>query len=498
MTLGRRPAIFFDRDGVLNVDAGYLFRSDEVRWVPGAMAAVRRANDLGFLTVVVTNQSGVARGLYTEAEIVALHGWMQAQLGEAGAHIDAFYYCPHHPQGSEQAYRVDCDCRKPLPGMLLRAARELDIDLTASILIGDSPRDITAAEAAGATGYLFRDGDLSTFFNALLVDRLRRAKTVCVGDVMLDEFIYGDVNRISPEAPVPVLRTDRHRSMLGGAGNAVRNMAALGSQVTLLSVTGDDQSGSAVAELCKALPECDAVLLREPGRVTPTKTRFVAHSQQLLRADRESTAPVSEALLGQLLQGFSESLKYASAVLLSDYAKGVLSGSHASRFIALARDAGVPVVVDPKGTSFARYSGATVLKPNLRELAHAVDMPVDTPAQIEAAARHLAESAGVPWVLVTRGPDGMMLVPANGAAAAFQSLAREVYDVTGAGDTVAAVLTAALGAGLPIRAAVELANIAAGIVVGKTGTATVSLDEIKQHLRSAQRPAAESSAHDDQ
>ena len=286
------------------------------------MAAVRRANDLGFLTVVVTNQSGVARGLYTEAEIVALHGWMQAQLGEAGAHIDAFYYCPHHPEGSDPAYRVDCDCRKPLPGMLLRAARELDIDLTASILIGDSPRDITAAEAAGATGYLFRDGDLSTFFNALLVDRLRRAKTVCVGDVMLDEFIYGDVNRISPEAPVPVLRTDRHRSMLGGAGNAVRNMAALGSQVTLLSVTGDDQSGSAVAELCKALPECDAVLLREPGRVTPTKTRFVAHSQQLLRADRGSTAPVSEALLGQLLQGFSESLKYASAVLLSDYAKG--------------------------------------------------------------------------------------------------------------------------------------------------------------------------------
>ncbi len=131
-----RPEIFFDRDGVLNVDAGYLFRSEQLRWMPGAMAAVRRANELGFVTVVVTNQSGVARGLYTEADIVALHNWMQQELGTAGARIDAFYYCPHHPEGSEAAYRMVCECRKPLPGMLLQAARDLDIDLASSILIG--------------------------------------------------------------------------------------------------------------------------------------------------------------------------------------------------------------------------------------------------------------------------------------------------------------------------------------------------------------------------
>lgn len=492
-----RPAVFFDRDGVLNVDGKYLYRREDIRWIPGAADAVRRANQLGFATVVVTNQSGIARGFFSEHDVGELHAWMQQQLQSAGAHIDRFYYCPHLPESADPLYAVHCDCRKPAPGMLLRAAEELGLDLRGSVLIGDSRRDVEAAEAAGVAGHLYQGGNMREFLDAALVDRLRSPRAICVGDVMLDHFVYGEVSRISPEAPVPVLHVQRQQSMLGGAGNAVRNLSALGCAVTLLSVAGDDESGRELSSLCGEMQGCVAQLLTDPGRVTASKTRFVAHGQQLLRADRETSNPLSETLLGSLLERFEQMLPSADAVLLSDYAKGVLSGAHAGAFIAAAQRHRVPVIVDPKGTAFTRYSGATVIKPNLRELAIAVDMPVDSSAAIEEAARRLIERTGVPFVLVTRGPDGMTLVHQPDPPIHFRALAREVYDVTGAGDTVAAVLTAAFGAHLPVRAAVEFANIAAGIVVGKTGTATVSRDEITLHLqRPEPRQEAESSVRD--
>jgi rfaE bifunctional protein kinase chain/domain len=479
-----RPAIFFDRDGVLNVDAGYLFRPEDVRWMPGAVETVRRANELGFTTVVVTNQSGVARGMYSEADIHALHAWMQERFAAAGARMDAFYHCPHGPGDT-------CECRKPLPGMIRDAVRDLDIDPHGSFLIGDKQRDIDAAEAASIPGYLFEGpADLFDFTCSILVDRLRSACTVCVGDVMLDRFVYGEVSRISPEAPVPVLRVQREATMLGGAGNAARNIHALGGSVTLLSVAGDDAAGHEVERLS------ESPLVREAGRTTPTKTRYVAHGQQLLRADCETTVPLKPALADALLDRYRHGLSRAGAVLLSDYAKGVLAGPNASRFIDLALERGIPVVVDPKGKDFRRYRGATLLKPNLRELAEVAGHTVDTPESVEAAARDLIAEAELGNVLVTLGPEGMLLVPAGGEARTFPALAREVYDVTGAGDTVAAVLTAALAAGLPVQAAVEIANVAAGIVVGKTGTATASPDEITRLLRSARPQAAGSSVHD--
>ena len=311
-----------------------------------------------------------------------------------------------------------------------------------------------------------------------VVEDLASAMVACVGDVMLDHFIYGGVSRISPEAPIPVLRIDRHQSILGGAGNVARNLSALGCEVRSFSATGDDVEAGKIAELLAALPRCHAHLEREPGRQTPVKTRYVAQGQQLLRADHETTEGIGPAAMEKLLGAFEAALPACSVVLLSDYAKGMLNGPRAGEFIRRARAAGKPVVVDPKGSDFTRYKGATVVKPNLKELAEATGLPVAGDHAQEAAARKLLHDTGAEWLLVTRGAAGMVLVSAAGAVERFPSLAREVFDVSGAGDTVAAVLAAALGSGAGMAEAVEIANIAAGVVVGKTGTAVVDGTEI--------------------
>jgi D-beta-D-heptose 7-phosphate kinase / D-beta-D-heptose 1-phosphate adenosyltransferase len=295
---------------------------------------------------------------------------------------------------------------------------------------------------------------------------------------MLDSFVYGQVSRVSPEAPIPVLRIERRQSMLGGAGNAVRNLSALGCAVRLFSATGDDGESQEIAGLLAALPRTEAFLEREPGRQTPVKTRFVARNQQLLRSDSETTSAIHPATAAKLLQSFTAALPDCGVVLLSDYAKGVLNDGLAQEFIRVARHAGKPVIVDPKGRDFARYRGATLIKPNLTELAEATGLDVSTDAGQEAAARQSLRETSAEYILVTRGAQGMMLTPADGPVVCFPAMAREVYDVSGAGDTVAAVLAGASGSGASISHAIEVANIAAGLVVAKAGTAVVDRPEM--------------------
>jgi D-beta-D-heptose 7-phosphate kinase/D-beta-D-heptose 1-phosphate adenosyltransferase len=305
---------------------------------------------------------------------------------------------------------------------------------------------------------------------------------LCAGDVMLDHFVYGEVSRISPEAPIPVLLTKRTESMLGGAGNAVRNLASVGAGVRFVSVIGDDDSGHQIENLCRGLAGVKLSLVREQNRSTSTKTRFIAHGQQLLRTDKESTHAIAGNTFARLTSEFRTALADVRSVLFCDYAKGVLDGSYVTELIGAAADAGCFVIVDPKGMDFRRYCGATLLKPNLREVALATAMPVETEPQQVAAARSILEITGARFVLITRGPEGMMLVGQASAPQIFPSRAREVYDVTGAGDTVAAVLSAAVSAGLDIQTAVEMANAAAGIVVGKLGTAVATSDELVASL----------------
>ncbi len=303
------------------------------------------------------------------------------------------------------------------------------------------------------------------------IRRLARTSVLVVGDAMLDRYVYGVVNRISPEAPIPILSVERDVAMPGGSGNVVRNLTALGAAVAFVSVVGDDQAGSDLTGLIGGQPNVEPWLLVQGGRTTTTKTRYVAQGQQLLRADHEIAQAIHPKLAERLLRITQDALTATTVTVLSDYNKGVLSGDVPARIIAAAKAANRRVVVDPKGRDYGRYAGADVITPNRRELAEATGMPVDTEAALVAAAQSLQTAHGFGAVLVTRAEDGMTLITADGAPHHFPAEAAEVYDVSGAGDTVVATLAAGLAAGLDLPIAVRLANIAAGIVVGKVGTA---------------------------
>ena len=327
---------------------------------------------------------------------------------------------------------------------------------------------------------------------AARVPTLSGVEILCVGDVMLDRFVYGEVERISPEAPIPVVRVLRENAMLGGAGNVVRNLVAVGARPHFLAVVGDDLAGREVTRLVGEHPEVDPVLIVESGRQTTIKTRFFAGSQQLLRADRETSAAVGEASREQILKMADMLLGSVGALVLSDYGKGVLSPAVTRGLIERARAAGVPVLVDPKGQDYSLYGGATVVTPNRKELHEATALPVSDEAEIVAAARRLVEGCGIANVLVTRSQDGMSLLSADGAVHHLAAEAREVFDVSGAGDTVVATLAAALAAGVPLPDAARLANVAAGIVVGKVGTAVVYAADLVAALHHSDLAAGES------
>ena len=308
---------------------------------------------------------------------------------------------------------------------------------------------------------------------ASLVDAiglLGHTSALVIGDVMLDRYVYGDVERISPEAPVPILAIEREVAVPGGAGNVVRNLTALGAAVAFISVVGDDQAGSDLTGLIGGQPNIEPWLLVQGGRITTLKTRFLSAGQQLLRADREETSPVQTRLAERLVRIARDAMAATSVTVLSDYGKGLLTGEVPGQLIAAARDAGRPVIVDPRGADYARYAGADIVMPNRTDLAEATGMRVDGEAAVVAAGTALRQRHGFGAVLVTRGNDGMTLLD-EGGARHFPAEAAEVYDIAGAGDTAVATLAAGVGAGLELPMAVRLANIAAGIVVGKIGTA---------------------------
>ena len=305
---------------------------------------------------------------------------------------------------------------------------------------------------------------------AAAVRLLGRTSVLVVGDVMLDRYVYGLIERISPEAPVPILAIDREVAMPGGAGNVVRNLTALGAAVAFISVVGDDQAGSDLTGLIGGQPNVEPWLLVQGGRITTLKTRYLSAGQQLLRADREETSPVQPRLAERLVRIARDAMAATSLTVLSDYRKGLLTGEVPAQLIAAARELGRPVIVDPKGPDFSRYAGADIIMPNRADLAEATGMRVDSEAAIVAAATALRQRHGFSAVVVTRGNDGMTLLDDTGARH-FPAEAAEVYDVAGAGDTAVATLAAGLAARLDLSVAVRLANIAAGVVVGKVGTA---------------------------
>ncbi len=316
------------------------------------------------------------------------------------------------------------------------------------------------------------------------IEHLAEAPVVCVGDLMLDRYVHGRVERISPEAPIPVIRVERETSMLGGAGNVVANLAALGARTRFASVVGDDDAGTRILRLLARdhgdTDQCR--IIREPGRQTTVKIRYVANNQQLLRADSETIAPIAATTADALVADLRRALPAARALVLSDYGKGVLQPHVVGSAITAARAARVPVVVDPKGTDFSAYRGADVVTPNRRELGAAARMPVSSHTAVVAAAQRLIETCGFGAVVATLSEDGLSVVQADGTVTHVAAETREVFDVSGAGDTVVAVLAAALAGRVELVKAARLANVAAGIVIGKVGTAVVRASEITEAL----------------
>lgn len=303
-------------------------------------------------------------------------------------------------------------------------------------------------------------------------------RIVVLGDMMLDEFIWGRVRRISPEAPVPVVEVERQTLALGGAGNVVSNLVALGAAPSPIGVVGDDIDAERLRYAFRTLQVGVEGLIADGSRPTTVKTRIIAHNQQVVRADRESRTPIADVIEDLVVARFESEIERADAVVVSDYSKGLLTARLLDRTLAAARKRGLTVCLDPKLRSFTHYQPVTVITPNNREASEAAGIAIEDESSLTEAGRKLLSSIDCRAVLVTRGEEGMSLFLDDGRVMHIPTVAREVYDVTGAGDTVIATLALALAAGASLDEGAVLANHAAGVVVAKVGTASLTREEL--------------------
>ena len=310
-----------------------------------------------------------------------------------------------------------------------------------------------------------------------ILDKLRDRYVLVLGDVMLDEFVWGDVTRISPEAPVPVVDVRRESVHLGGAANVLANLVALGARGSVVGVVGNDHTGQRLQTELRELGTPDGCLIVDDSRRSTTKTRIIAHSQLVVRADRESRIPVTSKIEDQIISCLKDALKQAYAFVVSDYDKGVVTPRILREILPVAYEQ-VPVLIDPKLRNFNSYRPATLVTPNHFEALRMSTSEDQSDHGLHTAAKVIREKLGCDAVLITRGDRGMMLLQADGEPVYVETAAREVYDVTGAGDTVIAALAGALAAGATMVEAASFANHAAGIVVGKVGTATATAEEL--------------------
>jgi rfaE bifunctional protein kinase chain/domain len=309
-----------------------------------------------------------------------------------------------------------------------------------------------------------------------LIQRMKSSRVVVVGDIMLDRYLVGDTERLSPEAPVPVVTVRERHAALGGAANVAANVAAMGARCLLVGAVGDDGDGASLRQELAVSRLEDRFVLTIAGRPTTSKTRIIARGQQIVRIDDEVDTLLEEPDLGRLIAAAREALADADALLLEDYNKGALSPGLILAVMEIAKRRGIPIVVDPKYRQFFQYAGATVFKPNRRELESALGAAVDL--QNGDALPDVLTRLKVDNLLVTLGSEGMVLVTKDGNLTQIPSIAREIFDVSGAGDTVTAWMGTALAAGATVREGAQLANYAAGVEVGKAGVATVSPEEV--------------------
>lgn len=322
-----------------------------------------------------------------------------------------------------------------------------------------------------------------------IINNINNIDILVIGDIMLDKFVQGNVDRISPESPVPVLSIEKEQYMLGGAGNALSNLHSLGAKAHILTVIGNDESGEKIKEYANKMGVCEGFIIAQ-DRPTTVKTRYLSGHQQLLRTDYESKKPLSEAIEKQIIQETQTLLKAnIKSVILSDYGKGVLSKSLLQALIKLCKKFNVPVLVDPKGRDYSLYAGASIVTPNKKELFEATGKNVDGDENIEKAARHIIDKHKIKSVIATRSQEGMSVIQKSQKEVIHcRSGNVEVYDVSGAGDTVISCLAACLAAGANIEEAAKISNIAGSIVVSKVGTAPIRKKELLDAIQTGNEP----------
>ena len=303
-------------------------------------------------------------------------------------------------------------------------------------------------------------------------------RILVVGDVMLDRYWWGDVNRISPEAPVPIIRLNRSTLVAGGAANVAANIAGLGAVPVLVGCIGQDGEAESLVRLLEDQSISAEYLIKADNRPTTVKTRIIAHSQQVARVDHEVADRISASDESKLMDVILGQISQVNAIVISDYAKGVVSEKIVERTILAAKQQGLPVVVDPKGKDYSKYRGATLLTPNRKEAAEACNVEESSSSAVAISGKKLLEDLGVDAVLITQGEEGMTVFLNGGEPVRFDAATRDVFDVTGAGDTVIATLAVGLAAGKSLTAAAQLANAAAGVVVGHVGTTPIRLSDL--------------------
>jgi len=316
------------------------------------------------------------------------------------------------------------------------------------------------------------------------IDNFGKSMILVVGDIMLDRFIWGNVSRISPEAPVPVVEVEHETNMLGGATNVVNNLVSLGSNVMMCGVVGDDPTGKEIISRLNELHVDTTGIAIEKDRPTSVKTRIIAHAQQVVRYDREKKIPLKPKTSKGILDFIYEKKGDLSALIVSDYGKGVISRQLMDGLKNMASDYNVPVTVDPNVKNFPLYKNVTVITPNHTQAGEIAGLEIINEEDLKKVGKKLLNNKKCKALLITRGKDGMTLFEEEGRVAHIQSIARKVYDVTGAGDTVIATLTLGITGGLDIKSAAYLSNLAAGIVVGEIGTSTVKIDNLKELIDS--------------
>lgn len=311
-----------------------------------------------------------------------------------------------------------------------------------------------------------------------IFDAMRSKSIMVIGDLMLDEYIWGNVERISPEAPVPVVEVSSELFKLGGAGNVANNLLSLGAGVIINAVKGNDRHGLILQDILEEMKIPVDSVFTDPKRGTTVKTRIIAHTQQVARIDKENKSLISDTMLRKIVTSLRNSMEKNDALIISDYGKGVVSRRLLAQVIPLARENGIPVCVDTKERNFPHYKKATVITPNLKELSFGAGIKIEEYADMVRAARKVKAMLDCDMVLVTRGEHGMSLFGGDGDPIDIPTNAKAVYDVTGAGDTVIACFTLALASGATPKEAAIIANVAAGLVVAEVGAASVPRDRL--------------------